>query len=258
MGMKLRHQIVVYDGDEKMNHLSALAEDFDLILATSPESLQELVIANPINAIVIHFGVLSQARTTWIEKLNGFTARLPIIVLADQWDLEAVQHCGRIGIHAVLDCAERPKKKLAVISSAVRMGGFGKLFVEAGNLPITWTTRMKKAYEAILGNFPNSQSACELSASLKLHRRSFEKEFRKTFGLSYGKFVRALCMYESWYLMHYTDLDNSEISAYLRYREETHFARDCRKVFGLNPTQMRELPEKDLFDRLGRSFSVVK
>ncbi len=65
-------------------------------------------------------------------------------------------------------------------------------------------------------------------------------------------------MYESWHLMQYTDLDNTEIADYLHYHQEAHFARDCRKVFGFNPKQLRALPENDFRDLLKKCFLPEK
>jgi AraC-like DNA-binding protein len=256
--MKRRHRILVYDGDEEMGHLSDLRQEYELVRATSPESLQGLAAQNSIDAVLIHHRIFSYLQIDLLEKLNGFAARLPTIILADHWDLDAVKHCGKLGIHTVLDCSEKFRKKSAAISSAACRSGFRHLLAEAGKPTMAWSPRMKRAYELIGESFPNAQSVCELSAALHIHRRSFEKEFRETFGLTYVQFVRVMCMYESWHLMQYTDLDNSDIALSLQYREETHFARDCRKVFDLNPTQLRKLSEKEFFDLLKKSFFPAK
>lgn len=256
--MKLRYRVLVYDGEKEIGHLSDLRHEFELMPATTPESLQELIIEVPIDAVLIHFQILSQRQIIWIEKLNGLASRLPTIIFSDEWEPDAVRHCGKLGIHTVLDCAEGYEKKLAAISSAARFGGFRQLLADAEKPLISLSPRMRRVFELILGSFPNVQSICELSASIRTHRRCLEREFRKTFGLSYVQFIRVLCMYESWRLMQYTDLDNSEIALSLQYREETHFARDCRKVFGLNPTQMRELSEKDFFELFKKNFFDAK
>ena len=256
--MKRRRPFVVYDGDGKAEHLSILREDFELIAANSPESFRQVVVANAIYGIFLHFHVLTPDQISLIEKLNAITAWLPTVVLADHWDLDTVRHCGEIGIDAFVACAEEPEKKLTAIASALRTGGFRKLLADIEMPPPTWPARMKRAYQLILANFPKTLTVDELSSSLVVHRRSFEKEFCKTFGLSYLCFVRVLRMYESWHLMQYTGLDNAEIADYLRYYEESHFARDCRKVFGFNPKQLRALPENDFRDLLKKCFLPEK
>jgi AraC-like DNA-binding protein len=147
---------------------------------------------------------------------------------------------------------------LTVIASALRAGGFRKLLAGMERPPTTWSVRMKHVYESILANFPQTLTVGELSSSSGVHRRFFEKEFRMAFGLSYVCFTRLLRMYESWHLMQYTDLNNTEIAIYLRYREEAHFARDCRKVFGFNPKQLRALPENGFRDLLKKCFLPEK
>jgi len=256
--MKQRHRILVYDGDGETTHVSDLQQEFELISSASPESLQEFASTNLFDVVLIHLPIFSWRQDNEIEKLNGLATRLPVIVLSDHWELDAVKHCGKLGVHSVLDCAEGYEKKLSAISSAARFGGFRHLLAEAEKPLATLSPRMRKAFDLILASFPNVQSICELSTSLRTHRRCLEREFRKTFGLSYVQFIRVLCMYESWRLMQYTGLDNSEIALSLQYREETHFARDCRKVFDLNPTQLRQLYEQDFFDLLKKSFLDAK
>ncbi len=56
--------------------------------------------------------------------------------------------------------------------------------------------------------------------------------------------------------MKYTSLDNSEIADYLRYHEETHFARDCRKIINLTPKQLRAMPEREFGAWLLKIFST--
>lgn len=256
--MKQRHWILVYDGDEEMRHVSDLRQEFELIPAASQGSLQEFASTNPFDVVLIHLPIFSQRQNKEIAKLNGLAIRLPVIVFSDHWELEAVKHCGKLGVHSVLDCAEGYEKKLSVISSAARFGGFRHLLAEADKPLTALSPRMRKVFESILASFPNVQSVCELSTSLRTHRRCLEREFRKTFGLSYVQFIRVLCMYEGWRLMEYSDLDNSEIALSLQYREETHFARDCRKVFDLNPKQLRELSEIDFVDLLKKNFFEAK
>jgi AraC-like DNA-binding protein len=241
-----------------MRHVSDLRQEFELIPAASQESLQEFASTNPFDAVLIHLPIFSRRQNNEIEKLDALATRLPVIILSDRWELDAVKYCGKLGVHSVLDCAEGYEKKVAAISSAARFSGFRQLLVEAEKPLPTLSPRMRKAFELILASFPNVQSICDLSTSLRTHRRCLEREFRKTFGLSYVQFIRVLCMYESWRLMQHTGLDNSEIALRLQYREETHFARDCRKAFNLNPTQLRGLSEQDFFDLLKKSFLDAK
>jgi len=256
--MKLRHHIVVYNGDAEMNHLSVLRQHFELTLAPSPESMRDLIAQKPATAALVHFPALTQQEIIWVEKLKKFSAWLPIIIFADRWDLDAVKQCGTLGIHAVLDCREEAEKKMTAIASALRLSGFRHLLAQTEKSMITWSLRMKRVYELILANFPNVPSVYELSASFHLHRRSFEKEFRKNFGVSYVCFVRLLSMYEAWRMMQCTELDNSEIALLMQYREETHFARDCRKAFDLNPTQLRELSENEFLQFFNKNFCAEK
>ncbi|MCI0693766.1 AraC family transcriptional regulator [candidate division KSB1 bacterium] len=229
-----------------------------MIAANSPESFQQAAASNAIHGVVLHFQILTPAQISLIEKLNAFTAWLPTVILADQWDLEAVRQCGEIGIDAFVACTEKPEKKIAIIASALLAGGFRKLLADIEMPPPTWPARMKNAYQIILANFPKMLNVGELSSSLGVHRRFFEKEFRKTFGLSCLCFMRVLRMYESWHLMQYTGLDNTEIADYLHYHQEAHFARDCRKVFGFNPKQLRALPEKEFRNLIKKCFLQEK
>ena len=252
--MKQRHRILIYDGDEDMGHVSDLGQEFELIPAVSEESLQKFALTNSFDAVLIHLPIFSHRQNNQVGKLNELANRLPVVILSDHWELDAVKHCGKLGVHSVLDCAEGYEKKLSAISSAARFGGFRQLLAQAEKPLTLFSPRMRKTFELILASFPNVQSLCELSASLRTHRRCLEREFRKTFGLSYVQLIRVLCMYESWRLMQHANLDNSEIALRLQYCEETHFARDCRKVFDLNPTQLRQLSEKDFFDLFKKVF----
>jgi hypothetical protein len=182
--MQLRRPFVVYDRDGMAEHLSILREEFDLIAANSPKSFQQVVASHAIHGVVLHLDVLTPDQLSLIEKLNAFTAWLPIVVLADRWNWEAVRQCGKIGVDAFVACAEEPEKKLTVITSALRAGGFRKLLTDMEKPPTTWPVRMKHAYESILANFPETLTVGELSSSLGVHRRYCEKEFRRTFGLS--------------------------------------------------------------------------
>jgi len=256
--MRLRFRLVVYAQDKNLDHLAALHHDFELIPADSVEHLRQLVISNSYHGVILHYVDLAGDQIKIIDQIKTFTAWLPTVILADRWNLDVAWHCGQLGIDCFIPCQRPLEEKVSDILAAIRTGGFRKLWINTDFDPARWSGRMKKVYDLILGNFPRVASISEMSEELGLHRRSFEKEFHQTFGLSYIHFLRALCMYESWHLMTYTELDNSEIADYLGYREETHFARDCRKVFHLNPRQLRELFEKDLYDLLRKSFSTIK
>lgn len=148
--MKRRRPFVIYDGDGKAEHLSMLREDFELIAANSPESFQQVVASHALHGVFLHFQILTPDQISLIEKLNAFTAWLPTVVLADQWDLEAVRQCGEIGIDAFVACAEEPERKLAMIASALLAVGFRKLLADMERPPTTWSVRMKQAYQLIL------------------------------------------------------------------------------------------------------------
>jgi len=252
--MKLRRLLGVYHVNAKQDHLSCLAHDFELFSAASPLPLQKLVASQPCHGIVLHYAVLSRDHISALDQFKACSARLPFIVLADAWDWEAVKHCGEIGIDAFLPCAEKLETKLTRLASALRTGGFRSLLADMGKPHMAWPLRIKQAFELLLAKFPQTPSIDEISTSLGVHRRTFEKEFHQTFGLSYVSFLRALFMFEAWHLKHYTQQSNSEIAAFLGYRAETHLARDCQKLLQISPKQLRELSEKDFRALLKSAF----
>lgn len=252
--MKPRRQLGVYYVGPPPDHLSCFTHDFELYPAASPPSLQKLVASQVLHGIMLHYAVLSREHISALAELKACSAWLPLIVVADAWDSEAVKHCGEIGIDAFLPCAEKPETKLARIASVLRTGGFRRLLTEMRKPPMAWPLRMKQAFELLLAKFPQTPSLDEISASLGIHRRTFEKEFHQTFGLSYVPFLRALFMYEAWHLKHYTQQSSSEVAAFLGYRAESHLARDCQKLLQLTPKQLRELSEKEFRALMKRAF----
>jgi len=246
--MKKRRLILMYVGEAKPEHLRDVLGDFEILNAASAQSLQGLVAQHSVHGIVVHVDHLTRERIGPLHALSGFTAWLPFIVLADRWELEAARYWGELGMEKLLACQERPSRNLALITAALRTSAFGTLLEACGRSPAALPLRMKNAYALITEHFPKVRPIGELSVALRIHRRSLEKALRENIGLSYVRFMRLLRIYEAWHLMQYTDLDNSEIAGFLRYPEETHFARDCRKVFNLKPNELRRLAEKDLVE----------
>ncbi len=58
-------------------------------------------------------------RLLLIYQLKAYAAWLPIVVMAEQWSPDAIKHCNDAGADAFVDCAEKPEKKLALISVKV-------------------------------------------------------------------------------------------------------------------------------------------
>lgn len=144
--MKRQRQLAVYDRAAQVDHLFSLCSDFELISTASPESLRQLIAFQLIHGVILHYLVLTREQMTSIYQFKAYTAWLPVIVLADHWNLDAARQCGQIGIDALIACAEKPEKKLAAISAALRAGGFRKLLAEAGRPLTAWPLRIKNAF----------------------------------------------------------------------------------------------------------------
>lgn len=252
--MKRLRRFGVYCRNAEQHHLSCFTHGFELLPAASPPSLQNLVASQPLHGVMLHYSTLSHDHLALIAQFQAHSAGLPIVVLADQWDWDTVRHCSRLGIDAFLGCSEGAETKLATLAAVLRNGGLRRLLAEMGKPRTTWPLRMKQALELILEKFPRVLHAEEVSAALGIHRRTFEKEFHETFGLSYVSFMRVLLMYETWHLQQHTHMSISRIATFLGYSAETHLARDCQKVFELSPKHLRELSEKDFHMRLKKAF----
>lgn len=100
-----QRQLLVYFDGTCTDHVNSLNADFTLLPVTSVvESVQQLALSRPILGVILHFNILSQDQIITIEKICAFVKWLPIFVLADHLELDAVRDCGRIGVDAVLGC----------------------------------------------------------------------------------------------------------------------------------------------------------
>jgi DNA-binding NarL/FixJ family response regulator len=120
--MRPRRQFVVYDGTAETNHVAALAREFELFPAATPERLQYLVVSQPIHGVILHFHSLKRDHFSLIKKLHAFTACLPAIILAEDWDLDSVKHCAEAGVDALIACTDKREQILKALDCALRTG----------------------------------------------------------------------------------------------------------------------------------------
>lgn len=82
-------------------------------------------------------------------------------------------------------------------------------------------------------------SVDELARRLAISRRSLERKFQETLGMSPQHFARDLRLRYGLWLLHYSPHSITEIGERCGFSDTAHFSRHFRKAFDMTPSAMR-------------------
>lgn len=100
--------------------------------------------------------------------------------------------------------------------------------------------RVFRLKEQILENLKFDWTVEKMAEGSNVSKEHFHKLFKKTTGQSPISFVRNLRLEKAKELLETTNLRVKEIIAEVGIRDQTHFVRDFKKVYGFKPNEYRQ------------------
>ncbi len=99
--------------------------------------------------------------------------------------------------------------------------------------------RVQKAIRLMQEDLRRKFIPGEIATAVNLSRAHLRYLFKAETGMSPAQYLRSLRMQEAGRLLETTFLSVKEVMHRIGVRDESHFTRDFKKVYGLSPAQYR-------------------
>ena len=98
---------------------------------------------------------------------------------------------------------------------------------------------VQKVIEVMIENIQSELSCADLAEHARLSPRHFSRLFRVETGTTPARFLKSLRMQQAKYLLENSFLATREIIRRVGLSNESHFARDFKRFYGVTPGQLR-------------------
>jgi transcriptional regulator GlxA family with amidase domain len=101
--------------------------------------------------------------------------------------------------------------------------------------------RARAVIASMLRDLPKTQSVDSLALAVGLSASGLRVLFKRTVGVSPGRFLKKLRLEHARALLLTQSLSVKQIMAAVGYSDESHFVRDFQRAHGLSPRRYRQV-----------------
>lgn len=212
---------------------------FDVAVVASESDVLYHVTADFPDAVVSCCCTACAADVDDLTRLGALAWPVPLFACVRRFTPEFIRCAAVHGLHHLLFCELETDVIGDIITDTLRHRFIDELLETCWPGSLDVSPHVRRLIGEVMRAAPHAPTVHELAARLGVSRGWLHKLCKRAFGLPLTTFLRSLRVVQALHLLQRTDWDNADVAYHMQYTEESHMARDFRRILGCRPKEAR-------------------